>query len=80
MLLFVFNSYLFEGIILIRNRHGINSPVPCGDAFDAGRSVFEIAQSGDEMVFEGVDAVEDPVVEVLLAQFVPEMLLRVEFG
>jgi hypothetical protein len=32
------------------------------------------------MVFQGVEAPEDPVMEVLLAQLLPERFLRVQFG
>jgi len=31
------------------------------------------------MIFEGIDAVEDTVVEMLFPQFIPEVFLRVQF-
>lgn len=41
--------------------------------------VFKTLQRDDEMVFKRIKAIGDAVVEMLLAQFIPEMLLRVEF-
>ena len=43
----------------------MNNPVPAGDAFDSVGRVFEIASRGNQVVFEGVDTVEDAVVDML---------------
>ena len=40
---------------------------------------FHLAKSGFQMVFQSIEAVEDAVVEGLLAQVVPKMLDRIEF-
>ena len=65
---------------LIRIRNGINNPVPGGNAFYLGRRVLEIAESLDEVILQGLDAVEGAVVEMFLAQLVPEMFLGIQFG
>ena len=67
-------------LILLRNRNGINNPIPSGDAFDPLGIVFKIAQCNDEMVFERIDTVEYPVVEMFFLEFVPEVFLRIKFG
>ena len=39
--------------------------------------MLEVPECGFEVFFEGVQAVEDIVVEALLAQFIPDVLDRV---
>ena len=41
---------------------------------------FHVEQSGLEVVFKRIEAVEDAVVERLFAQVIPEMLDRIQFG
>ena len=41
---------------------------------------FHLAESGFQMVFQSVEAIEDAVVEGLLTQVVPKMLDWIEFG
>ena len=57
----------YQHVILIRNRNGINNPIPGGDGAHAIGGVFKSAQSDDQVIFECIDAVEDAVMEVLLA-------------
>ena len=40
---------------------------------------FHVTESNLQMVFEGVDAIENPVMERLFAQVIPEVLDRIEF-
>ncbi|MDP1693131.1 MAG: hypothetical protein Q8L49_14480 [Burkholderiaceae bacterium] len=61
-------------------RRSLNNPLPCGDAVNARLVDIEVVQAGDEMVFDGLQGIEDAVMEVLLAQLVPQMFDRVEFG
>ena len=58
----------------------INNPRPGDDRSNALRLLFEVPECGFEVIFERVQAVEDMVVEALLAQFVPDVLDRVELG
>ena len=67
-------------MIIVRVRNSIKNPLPGGDTVDARLVEFEVVQADDEMVFDGIQGVEDAVVDVLLSQFVPQMLDRVEFG
>ena len=41
---------------------------------------FHVEQRRLEVVFKGIEAVEDAVVERLLAKVIPEVLDRVQFG
>jgi len=54
-------------LILVCSRSSTNYPVPSSDTVDALGVEFELAQGFDEAIFEGVDADEDAVVEVLFA-------------
>src|SRR6218665_3544140 len=55
--------------------------MPGGDVelFCRARGRFEIAQRYDRMVFEGIDAVEGAMAEILFSQPIPEVLQRIEF-
>ena len=61
-------------------QQGINKPRPSDDGSDAIRGHLEVSERDFEVIFQRVEAVEDPAVESLLAQLVPDMLDRVEFG
>ena len=52
----------------------INNPRPGDDRSNALRLLFEVPERDFEVIFERVQAVEDMVVEALLAQFVPDLL------
>ncbi len=49
------------------------------DGLDALMVSFHVTESNLQMVFEGVDAIENPVMERLFAQVIPEVLDRIEF-
>ena len=47
---------------------------------DALMVKFHLEENDFQMVFEGVEAIEDAVMEGLLTQVIPEVLNRIEFG
>jgi hypothetical protein len=47
---------------------------------DALMVKLHLEENGLQMVFEGVEAIEDTVMEGLLTQVIPEVLNRIEFG
>lgn len=42
--------------------------------------VFQRSQAGFQMIFQGIQAVEDTIVEGFLSKLIPEVLNRIEFG
>jgi hypothetical protein len=42
--------------------------------------ILHLPKGDLQMVFQGIEAIKDAVVERLLAQFIPEMFNGIEFG
>ena len=62
----------------LANRPGL--PIPCGNRLGDSWLLLQASQALDELILQDVQTVERLVVDVLLAQLVPDVLLRVEFG
>lgn len=56
----------------------LNNPRPSGDGVNAGGILFEVSQGVLQVILQGIETVEHPIVERLLPKFVPEMFDRIQ--
>ena len=66
-------------LILMSDQIETNYPRPGGQTADGIPVGSETRQSRLQLAYNSVQGIKDPIGEFLLAQLVPDMLLRVQF-